>query len=235
MATTFEQIAKANETIKTTGIERYNKSKGKKEVKQYAEVPQRVKAFRMVYPGGGIRTELLQDTGERCTFRAEVYDEEGALLGSGTAFEDKKGTINTTSYIENCETSAVGRALAFAGFGIDTSISSAEELQAALAKQEEESEQKEAPKEKRTFDDAESLTKKTNREFQKPNADGTPTQYHKKDDPITTEQLTAIGKLQDTPERVEYYRKALEYWNVTPEKLTYSQGIEVIKKLRGIK
>ena len=87
-------------------------------------------------------------------------------------------------------------------------------------------------------DDAESLTKKkdgTNREFQKPNADGTPTQYHKKDDPITTEQLTAIGKLQDTPERVEYYRKALDYWNVTPEQLTYSQGIEVIKKLRGIK
>ena len=87
-------------------------------------------------------------------------------------------------------------------------------------------------------DDAESLTKKkdgTNREFQKPNADGTPTQYHKKDDPITAEQLSAIGRLQDTPERVEYYRKALEYWNVTPEKLTYSQGIEVIKKLRGIK
>ena len=62
-----------------------------------------------------------------------------------------------------------------------------------------------------------------------------PTVYHRKDDPITTEQLTAIGKLQDTTERVEYYRKALDYWNVTPEQLTYSQGIEVIKKLRGIK
>ena len=87
-------------------------------------------------------------------------------------------------------------------------------------------------------DDAESLTKKkdgTSREFQKPNADGTPTQYHKKDGPITTEQLSAIGRLQDTPERVEYYRKALDYWNVTPEKLTYSQGIEVIKKLRALK
>lgn len=222
MATTFEQIATANETIKTTGIERYNKSKGKKEVKQYAEVPQRVKAFRMVYPGGGIRTELLQDTSERCTFRAEVYDEEGALLGSGTAFEEKKGTINTTSYIENCETSAVGRALAFAGFGIDTSIASAEELQAAHAKQEEESKQKEEGN-------------KSGKEFQKPNADGTPTQYHKKDGPITTEQLSAIGRLQDTPERVDYYRKALDYWNVTPEQLTYSQGIEVIKKLRALK
>lgn len=84
-------------------------------------------------------------------------------------------------------------------------------------------------------DDAESLTKKTNKEFQKPNAGGTPTQYHRKDDPITTEQLTAIGKLQDTPERVDYYHKALDYWNKTPEKLTYSQGIEVIKKLRDIK
>ncbi len=216
MAKTFEQIAKANETIKTTGIERYNKSKGKKEVKQYAEVPQRVKAFRMVYPGGGIRTELLQDTGERCTFRAEVYDEEGALLGSGTAFEDKKGTINTTSYIENCETSAVGRALAFAGFGIDTSIASAEELQAALAKQEEESEQKEAPKAKRTFDEA-------------PKDDGAP---------IEKMQFDAIQTLlTDAPAaRLEAFNKALDFYKVENiTQLTKAQAAQMIARLRTYK
>ena len=81
----------------------------------------------------------------------------------------------------------------------------------------------------------EQAKKKVNKEFQKPNADGTPTQYHRKEDPITTEQLSAIGALQDTPERVDYYRKALDDWNVTPEQLTYSQGIEVINKLRALK
>ena len=69
----------------------------------------------------------------------------------------------------------------------------------------------------------------------KKKVDAPPTTYHRKNDPITKEQLSAIGALQDTPERVDYYRKALDYWNVTPEQLTYSQGIEVIKKLRALK
>ncbi len=83
-------------------------------------------------------------------------------------------------------------------------------------------------------DDGEALTRKPPKQ-EAPKVDAPPTTYHRKDDPITTEQLSAIGALQDTPERVDYYRKALDYWNVTPEQLTYSQGIEVIKKLRGIK
>ena len=44
--------------------------------------------------------------------------------------------INKTSYIENCETSAVGRALGMAGFGIDTSVASYEEVSNAIAQQE---------------------------------------------------------------------------------------------------
>lgn len=221
MATTFEQIAKANETIITTGIERYNKSLGRKEVKQYAEVPQRVKAFRMVYPGGGIRTELLQDTGERCTFRAEVYDNDGALLGSGTAFEEKSGKINTTSYIENCETSAVGRALAFAGFGIDTSIASAEELQAALAKQEEEQKQKEE-------------TNKSGKNFETApkNEEYTPPPVEMFNDT----QNEAVQKLltDATPERIDAFNKALDYYKVeNVTQLTKAQGAQLIRRLKN--
>ncbi len=67
--------------------------------------------------------------------RAEIMiKEEGTmrLLGTGTAYEKENSSfINKTSYIENCETSAVGRALGMAGFGIDTSIRSAEEMQNA--------------------------------------------------------------------------------------------------------
>lgn len=123
---TFEQIAKANETIRTTNI------KGK----EYAEVNQRIKAFRMLYPDGSITTELISDTDGRCIFKATISDGNGRVLGTGTAFELQASSfINKTSYIENCETSAVGRALAMCGIGIDTSVASYEEVANAMENQ----------------------------------------------------------------------------------------------------
>lgn len=123
---TYEELVKANALIKTTDV------KGK----EYAEVPQRVKAFRSLYPGGSISTEILSLEGGICVMKATVADENGSILATGTAYE-KEGSsfINKTSYIENCETSAVGRALGFAGFGIDTSIASAEEVMNAQYQQ----------------------------------------------------------------------------------------------------
>lgn len=126
--TKFEEIKKANDTIVSTDISG----------KEYAEVNQRVKAFRMVYPDGSIKSEMVSNDGGICVFRAEVLDGTGRLLSTGTAYEKEGSTyINKTSYIENCETSAIGRALGFAGFGIDTSIASAEEVQNAKANQKE--------------------------------------------------------------------------------------------------
>lgn len=143
---TFEDIKKANETINTTNI------KGK----EYAEVNQRIKAFRMVYPEGTIETNMISNENGICIFKASVYApiyqetsrmvidntphisivEDKILLGTGTAYEKENSTfINKTSYIENCETSAVGRALGMAGFGIDTSVASAEEVQNAIQQQ----------------------------------------------------------------------------------------------------
>jgi len=123
---TFEDIQKANETINTTNI------KGK----DYAEVNQRIKAFRMVYPMGTIGTEMMQNENGVCIFRAVIRNEDGDVIATGTAYEKEGSTfINKTSYIENCETSAVGRALGMAGFGIDTSVASAEEVQNAIANQ----------------------------------------------------------------------------------------------------
>ena len=123
----FEDIQKANETIKTTDI------KGK----DYAEVNQRIKAFRMIYPQGAIITDLVSNENGICIFKATVQTEEGFVIGTGTAYEKENSSfINKTSYIENCETSAVGRALGMAGFGIDTSVASAEEVQNAIEQQE---------------------------------------------------------------------------------------------------
>lgn len=124
---TYDDIKKANAEIMTTDI------KGK----QYAEVPQRIKAFRMVYPMGRISTEILSLEDGVCVMQASVYAGADVLLATGTAYEKEGSTfINKTSYIENCETSAVGRALGIAGFGIDVSVASAEEVQNAMMNQE---------------------------------------------------------------------------------------------------
>ena len=143
---TFEDIQKANESIITTDI------KGK----DYAEVNQRIKAFRMVYPTGYIITNMEKNENGICVFKAQVgyykdhntisYDEKGnkyqdtycekIVLATGTAYEKENSTfINKTSYIENCETSAVGRALGMCGFGINTSVASAEEVLNAINNQ----------------------------------------------------------------------------------------------------
>ena len=141
---TYEEIKKANESLKTTPISGKN----------YVEVNERIKAFRMIYPEGFIISEMTSEFGGVCVVRSEVgfYSETGEkiVLGVGHAYE-KEGSnfINKTSYVENCETSAVGRALGIAGFGIDTSVASAEEVANAIANQNSESpadERKATPK-----------------------------------------------------------------------------------------
>lgn len=122
----WEQIKAANEEINTTNI------KGK----EYAEVNQRIKAFRMIEPNGTIETELISINNGVCIFKATIKDENGKVLGIGHAYEKEGSTfINKTSYIENCETSAVGRALGMLGIGIDTSVASYEEVANAITNQ----------------------------------------------------------------------------------------------------
>ena len=124
----YEDIRKANETIKTTDI------KGK----EYAEVNQRIKAFRMCYPMGKITTDIISCKDGIVLMQAQVFDDNDKLLGTGYAYEKENSTfINKTSYIENCETSAVGRALGMCGFGIETSVASAEKVENAIANQDE--------------------------------------------------------------------------------------------------
>lgn len=130
----YEDLVKANESIKTIDV------KGK----NYAEVNQRIKAFRMIFPEGFIRTDVFYLQDGVCVMQAKVgyyvSNEHGLqemiVLGEGTAYEKEDSSfINKTSYIENCETSAVGRALGMAGFGIDVSVASAEEVQNAILNQ----------------------------------------------------------------------------------------------------
>lgn len=123
---TYEEIKKANQQLDTVNI------KGK----DYVQVNDRVKAFRSVCPGGVIETEMVYYEGGRVMFKATVKDQDDRILATGYA-EEKEGStmINKTSFIENCETSAVGRALGFAGIGIDGSMASAEEVATAIINQ----------------------------------------------------------------------------------------------------
>ena len=129
---TFEEIQKANEGLTAVSI------RGR----EYIVVPQRVKAFRKLYPQGFIITKIISNEGGVCVMqaRAGYYDPDSGdpvILGTGYAFERQDaGNINKTSYIENCETSAIGRALGFLGLGIDASIASAEEMVNAISGQE---------------------------------------------------------------------------------------------------
>lgn len=123
---TYGELEQVNNEILNTDI------KGK----PYAEVNQRVIAFRKLYPMGTINTHIESLENGVCIVKAEVADETGKLLSTGIAYEKENSTfINKTSYIENCETSAVGRALGFAGIGISASIASAEEVQNAMLNQ----------------------------------------------------------------------------------------------------
>ena len=78
--------------------------------------------------------EIIQDN--RVEFKCIITNASGKRISDGDARELKSSSyINQTSHIENCQTSAVGRALGFLGIGIDTSIASADEVQTAVNNQ----------------------------------------------------------------------------------------------------
>lgn len=104
--------------------------------KPYVLVNERVKAFRENYLGYGLITTVVELTDKRVVMCATINNPEGTAVATGYAYEDAGSSyINKTSYIENCETSAWGRALANFGIGIDNSMCSADELANALLNQ----------------------------------------------------------------------------------------------------
>ena len=104
--------------------------------KDYVQVNDRVQFFRETYKGWSLQTEVIQLSPEECVVKAWVLDEGDRVISVGHAHEEKQSSyINKTSYIENCETSAIGRCLGFMNIGIDNSIASAEEVKSAVQAQ----------------------------------------------------------------------------------------------------
>lgn len=124
---TAEGLKTVNEAVKKIEL------KGKKYVCVFA----RVAAFRELCPDGTITTDIISLEDGVVTMKASVMDESGRLLATGYAQEKETSSyVNKTSFIENCETSAVGRALGMLGIGVDESMASAEEVANAMSQQE---------------------------------------------------------------------------------------------------
>ena len=105
--------------------------------KSYVTVNERLKYFRESFKGYALITELVDVNDRSALIRAVVKNEKGETVATGTSFEradNKKSMVNATSHVENCETSAWGRALGNFGIGIDTSVASADEIQRSESK-----------------------------------------------------------------------------------------------------
>jgi hypothetical protein len=103
--------------------------------REYSTVALRVSQFRERHAAWSLETEILQRDIDVVVMKATIKDEGGRILASGHAEEYRNAsTINETSALENCETSAIGRALAALGLG-GTEFASADELTNALQQQ----------------------------------------------------------------------------------------------------
>lgn len=102
-------------------------------IQDYITVAERIEKFYERYPEGRIITNIIEHDPERgfILMRADVYRnaEDTLPTSTGHAYELKsEGYVQRTSYIEVCETSSVGRALALAGFEVRRGIASREEI-----------------------------------------------------------------------------------------------------------
>jgi len=85
------------------------------DLSNYETVEQRLVRFWAAYPNGRVYTSMMNYTGDACVFYAELYadKEDKVPVATGYAEEIKSDRgVNATSFVENCETSAIGRAIA---------------------------------------------------------------------------------------------------------------------------
>lgn len=103
--------------------------------KQYASVASRVEAFRANFPSATIETVLVHDDEQRVVIQARITI-DGALISTGYAEEFRNdGFINSTSALENAETSAIGRSLSACGLSGSEHYASSNEVNNAVTQQ----------------------------------------------------------------------------------------------------
>ena len=103
--------------------------------KLYTQVVHRMEAFRKQHGTDfGVDTSILVNDGQKVVVKAIITDKDSRIVGAGMAEEIRgKGLVNTTSALENAETSAIGRALASLGLA-GGEYASANEMDAVVRK-----------------------------------------------------------------------------------------------------
>ena len=106
--------------------------------KEYVTVNERLKEFRNSFKDYSLITEIVELGVDYATIKASIIDDKGVLRATGFAREVvAKSPINKYAFLENCETSAIGRALGNFGIGIDEAVCTADELAVKLSHNEE--------------------------------------------------------------------------------------------------
>jgi hypothetical protein len=120
-------------------IEKESKKTGQVFKKIYETVAERVQKFREACPvseGWALTTKITFPSEKTVLAIAQIIHPKESVVATGTAEEVRNvNYINTTSAVENAETSAIGRCLFAAGFG-GGEFCSADELMNALKRQE---------------------------------------------------------------------------------------------------
>jgi hypothetical protein len=104
--------------------------------KEYVTVNERLKEFRNTFKDYSLVSEIIELGADFCTMKATIIDDKGVVRATGFAREViAKSPINKFAFVENCETSAMGRALGNFGIGIDDAVCTADELLMKLSQE----------------------------------------------------------------------------------------------------
>ena len=85
------------------------------DLSNYETVEQRLVRWWSAYPNGRVYTCMMNYTGDACVFYAELYADKDDKMPVATGYAEEVKSdrgVNSTSFVENCETSAIGRAIA---------------------------------------------------------------------------------------------------------------------------
>lgn len=101
----------------------------------YHTVSERVNSWKKEHPDQTMQSEIVFHDDQKVIVKSTIFDAEGKIISTGHAEEVRSSSkINSTSALENAETSSLGRSLAFHKYA-GSQIASADEVANAISQQ----------------------------------------------------------------------------------------------------